>query len=258
MEQSSSPSIGQFFRVAYWDWAARMTGALTVPFTAAAILLPPKWDYVRGLFGLMAASCLFISAYRVWAQEREQRISLEKRLAPRLRIEFDPGEPKFMSPTHTVGNYSALYVRVIARATSPIVRNCRGFLQSVPQWDGERYMRLFDEPLQLPWSCEQPSSIQPKDLNHEVDSFLDVAWFVDPQEAKSFPPFGFLNMMSSVPLRFQTIQRDQIISHPERNLKLDLLITGEDCENATLSLNIHRGQAPVDIRLRGWTTGGHR
>jgi len=232
-----------------------MTGALTVPFTGAAILLPPRWDYVRGIFGLMAAFCLFISAYRVWAQEREQRISLEKRLAPRLRIEFDPREPKFMSPTRGAGNFNALYLRVIARAMSPIVRNCRGFLQSVSQWDGERFIRLFDEPVQLPWSYEQPNSIQPKDLNHEVDSFLDVAWFVNPQEAKSFPPFGFLNMMSALPLRFQTIQRDQIISHPELNLKLDLLITGDDCENATLSLNIHRAQAQWDKPQVGWMDG---
>jgi hypothetical protein len=37
-----------------------------------------------------------------------------------------------------------LYVRVLARAVSPTVQNCRAYLQRVSQWDGERYSEIRD------------------------------------------------------------------------------------------------------------------
>jgi len=42
---------------------------------------------------------------------------------------------------------------------------------------------------------------------------------------------------------------------PERNLKLDLLISGEDSEHATISLNIHRGQPQWDRPQVCWMKG---
>jgi len=113
---------------------------------------------------------------------------------------------------------------------------------------------LFDETLLLPWSYEDPQSVQPKQLNHDVDAFLDVAWFADPQSGLVLP-FGLLNVDSIVSGRLITIIRTQIFPFPERNLKLDLLITGEGSENATLSLNIHRGQPQWDQPQIGWMVG---
>jgi len=73
-----------------------------------------------------------------------QLVQNEQYLAPRLRLEFDPSQPKFVSPTTTVGNYKMLYVRVLARAVSPTVKDCRVYLQRVSQVDGEKYVTLFD------------------------------------------------------------------------------------------------------------------
>ncbi len=86
-----------------------------------------------------------------------------------------------------------------------------------------------------------------------MDAFLDVAWFADPKSGRF--PFGLLNVHTLLPDQFRTILEDQILPSPERNLKLDLLITGEDSENATLSLNIHRGQPQWDQPQIAWMEG---
>ncbi len=180
MVQHSVPNIRMFFRVLWMDWGTRMSEIFTVPFTIAAIISPSGYGQV--IFGVMAILAFLVTAYRIWADERRQLIKLETYLAPRLRFEFDPNQPKFVSVTPTQEGLDMLYVRVIARALSPIVNNCRGYLQRVSQLDGERYVVLFDETCPLPWSYENPHIIQAKELNHDVDAFLDVAWFADPSK----------------------------------------------------------------------------
>jgi hypothetical protein len=230
-----------------------MSGALTVPFTLLATLLPSDWGYARLIFGVMAGVLFAVTVYRVWATERERLIVLENHLAPRLRLEFDPSQPKFVSVTPTQGGFNMLYLRVLARALSPTVNNCRGYLQRISQWDGEKYVMLFDETAQLPWSYENPQSVQPRHLNREVDAFLDVSWFAEPDSP--LRPFGFLNADSAMSIRLLKALQERILPFPERNLKLDLLITGDDSENATLSLNIHRGQPQWDQPQIGWMNG---
>jgi hypothetical protein len=234
MVQHPPPSIKGFFRVIWHDWGARMTGIFTLPFTACAIYFS---GFGRALFGAMAILAFFVTAYRVWADERWKLSALEQHLALRLRFEFDPKEAS-----------------VLARALSPTVNNCRAYLVRVSQWDGLQYITLWDESLPLPWSYSAPIVVEPRQLNHEIDEFLDVAWFVDP----NLPAlqFGFLNAGSIIPNRLRNILADQILPFPARNLKLDLVITGEDSENATISLNIHRGHERArwtepQIRLDG-------
>jgi hypothetical protein len=177
MDQSAAPDIREFLRIIWADWGARMTGILLLPLTIAALFL--RSIYARG-FGAMAILALLFTAYRVWADERRHRYKLERHLAPRLRIEFDPNQSKFVFPTPTSGGVRMLYLRVLARAISPVVRDCRAYLQGISQWDGERYIALFEESLPLPWSYENPKAIQAKELNHSVEPFLDVAWFSAP------------------------------------------------------------------------------
>jgi hypothetical protein len=177
MVQHPSPTIRKFLGVIWYDWGARMSGIFTVPFTIAAVIVPS--GHGRALFGTMAILAFIVTAYRIWADERWKLIDIERHLAPRLRFEFDPREANFVSSIQTNGGFYMLYVRVLARAISPTVNNCRAYLQRILEWDGERYVVLFDEPLLLPWSHENPLSVQPKELNHGVDTFLDVAWFID-------------------------------------------------------------------------------
>jgi hypothetical protein len=149
-----------------------------------------------------------------------------------------------------VGSLELLYVRVLARAISPVVKNCRAYLIRISQLNGERYVPLFEEPLLLPWSYENPKSVQPKDLNHSVDAFLDVAWFTDPGSGRFH--FGILNADSVLPTRLIDIVQNQLLPQPQCNIRLDLLLTGENSEDATLSLNIHRGQQRWNEPQIGW------
>jgi hypothetical protein len=125
-------------RSRYRRRASLVCGVFSVPFTVLTNVLPPRWDAARPIFGVMAVLFFSIAAYSVWATERQRLVVLESHLAPRLRFEFDPNQPKFVSVTPTQGGFDMLYVRVLARALSPTVNNCRGYLQRVSQLDGER------------------------------------------------------------------------------------------------------------------------
>jgi hypothetical protein len=250
MVQHRPPNIRGFFHVIWYDWGARMSGIFTVPFTLATIVFT---GYARGIFGAMAIAAFLATAYQIWADERRLLVSLEQHLAPRLRIEFDPRSPKFVSPAVTANGIHMIYVRVLARSLSPIVRDCRAYLTGISFWNGERYVPLFDEQVPIPWSYEHPSVIAPRVLNHEVDALLDVAWFAEPD--RELPSFGLLNVESSLPGALVPALLDQTLHHPEQNLKLDILVTGTDSESATLSLNIHRGQPQWDRPQIGWMDG---
>jgi hypothetical protein len=85
---------------------------------------------------------------------------------------------------------------------------------------------------------------------YDVDAFLDVAWFTDPASGRFH--FGILNADSVLPNRLIGILQNQLVPQPQRNIKLDLLLTGENSESATLSLNIHRGQPRWNQPQIGW------
>ena len=144
------------------------------------------------------------------------------------------------------------YVRVIVRALSPVVRDCRAYLERISYWDGIQYVPLFDEQLPMPWTYENPTVITPRALNHDVDSLLDVAWLAEP--TNEMFPFGILNAQSILPNSFQPVLH-WILQHPTNNLKLDILVTAADSESARLSLNIHRGAPRWDQAQIGWMNG---
>jgi hypothetical protein len=253
MDQSPSPTIGQFVRVAYQNWATLMSGALTVPFTALATFLPSTWNQTRPIFGVMAVLLFAFTMFRVWAIERDDLIALEKHLAPRLRIEFDPTNQKFVVHTRAA-NSGMIYIRVVARALSPTVRKCEAYLTRISCWEGERYVPVFEEQLRLPWSNTFPPSTSPLDLNHDVDGLLDVAWLAEANNQGGFEPFGFINHTVALPNSIRPVL-NRHFQHPGENLKLDILLTGMDSANATLSLNIHRGARSMDQVQIGWMDG---
>jgi hypothetical protein len=244
MEQHPAPNIKGFFLVIWNDWGARMSGIFTVPFTIAALFAPSEY---RAIFAVMAILAFGITAYRVWADERRLLIGLEQHLAPRLRFEFDPRHDRFVCETSMFDHTEIVYIRVLARPLSPVVKNCRGFLKRVSQLadGGEIYNSVFEDPIPLPWSYENPNAILPKELNQSVDSFLDVAWVVEGD-------FGLLNRRSNIPNQLRDVMQSLVLPQPSRNLKLDLLIIGEDSEPATLSLNIHRGNPQWNNPQVGW------
>jgi hypothetical protein len=252
MEESPPPSVGQFAWDACHDWATLMSGVLTVPLSLAAAFLPSRWDYVRGFSGVLAILSFSIASYRMWARERTKRIDLERHLAPNLRIDFNPRDEKFLTPARHVSTQT-LYLRVAAHALSPTVRNCRVYLKRLSQQRGSGYVSLFEEDIQLPWSYDDSVMIGGKDLNHDVETFVDVAYFTD--GSAGFPPFGLVHAFRRIPERLISILRASVYPNPPMNLKLDLVMTGDDCENAYLSLNVRRGNKEWDRPQVGWMEG---
>jgi hypothetical protein len=120
MVQHRPPSIGEFVYVSAHEWLTLMCGILTVGFT----ILAYKFPNVRSLFGALAVCAFAFTVYRIWAYERRQLVELEAHLAPRLRIEVDPLQLKFVSstPLALIGSLEMLYVRVLARAIPPVVK----------------------------------------------------------------------------------------------------------------------------------------
>lgn len=92
--------------------------SLTVPFAFLAYIFPN----VRWFFVPLAVCAFAFTVYRIWAYERRELVDLEAHLAPRLRLEFDPLQPKFVLLTPVIGSLELLYVRVLARAISPVVK----------------------------------------------------------------------------------------------------------------------------------------
>jgi hypothetical protein len=246
MEQHPAPNIKGFFLVIWNDWGARMSGIFTVPFTIAALFAPSEY---RAIFAVMAILAFAITAYRIWADERRLLIGLEQHLAPRLRFEFDPQDDRFVCETSTIDYQGIVYIRVLASPLSPVVKNCRAFLKSVSNLNGDKYVALFEDPIPLPWSYENPQAVSLKELNQAVDSFLDVAWFVEEP-----PHFGLLNAASELPTQLRDVLEFLLRPEPSRNVKLDLLLIGDDSEAATLSLNIHRGNPQWNKPQVGWMT----
>jgi hypothetical protein len=109
MVQRRPPSISEFVYVSAREWLTLMSGILTVPFAILAFI----FRNVRWIFVALAVCAFAFTVYRIWSYERRQLVDLDAHLAPRLRIEFDPLQLKFVSCTPVVGGLEMLYVRVL-------------------------------------------------------------------------------------------------------------------------------------------------
>lgn len=246
MEQHPRANISEFISVIRSDLVALVTGFFSLPLTVGSLVTT---GYARALFAVGAAGAFLVAAYRAWSGERNKRVELESKLAPRLGFEFDPQDDRFVCETSLLDHTEIVYIRVLARPQSPVVKNCRAYLKSVSQLaeGGDKYDSIFEDHIPLPWSYGNPNDVQPKELNQSVDSFLDVAWVVERD-------FGLLNKNSNIPNQLRDVLRFLIIPEPSRNLKLDVLLIGDDSEPATLSLNIHRGNPQWNKPQVGWMT----
>jgi hypothetical protein len=71
-KNSSHPNLPTYLRALWNDWLTGMCGALSVPFTAIAVL----WAHAPSaklLWGCLAILAFVMAGYRVWSNERNQR-----------------------------------------------------------------------------------------------------------------------------------------------------------------------------------------
>ncbi len=81
-----TPTIRNFLFAFRGHWFDAMSGAASVPFSAAAAFSAQTYQQI--IFAVMAFACVWFAAYRIWAVEREKVIALDKewqREAARLR-----------------------------------------------------------------------------------------------------------------------------------------------------------------------------
>jgi hypothetical protein len=82
-----SPTIAEFLRVIWVDWGSRVSGALSVPFTALAVYV--KADYAEAIWSALAVVGWFATFFQVWAKERKERILA---VLPRLKLCGSPAK----------------------------------------------------------------------------------------------------------------------------------------------------------------------
>jgi hypothetical protein len=72
---SARPSLAAFLAALVHNWAALMSGGLSVPIAGWGLFVAP--DSQKELFFGLAVVCLFLAAYFVWAKERDRVLALE-------------------------------------------------------------------------------------------------------------------------------------------------------------------------------------
>jgi hypothetical protein len=79
-----------FLSILRKQWLAAMSGAFSVPFTAAAVYFDNK--YAQAIFACLAIASLLFAAYRIWKIEHDQVLALQEKLSPARLREIDVQE----------------------------------------------------------------------------------------------------------------------------------------------------------------------
>lgn len=87
VHQVAKPSALEFLSTFRESFVAGMGGGAAVVATLASAFAPKLVNPV--LVGLTALCCGVLSAYAIWAEEREERLKLQERLAPRPFITLE-------------------------------------------------------------------------------------------------------------------------------------------------------------------------
>jgi hypothetical protein len=74
-ELTPKPTIREFLHVIWSDWAARVSGSLSVPFTILALVLGNA--YAKAIFVLLAVTAVCVTTYQIWSKERKAVLALQ-------------------------------------------------------------------------------------------------------------------------------------------------------------------------------------
>jgi hypothetical protein len=162
-----NPTVGEFFRAIWQDWAALMSGAFSVPFSALAVFSDSSLSKL--IWGATALSALIIMLFLIWAKERKRIVLLETRLHPNFAISFNQEKggivpAKERTELHSMGayggirtvagpEYNASYIRICVTATSEMsVKQCQAFIIALEKQNrpGEAFIHInLPEPARL-------------------------------------------------------------------------------------------------------------
>src|SRR5215467_13692438 len=109
-------SLARFLRKLFSHWSTGMTGALSLPFALAAVLMPSVPQ--KALFGTMTLVCLSFAFFKVWQMEAKRVEELEETLQSTRPIvipevqRFGEYDKRIRVLLTNVGRVPALNVRV--------------------------------------------------------------------------------------------------------------------------------------------------
>ena len=92
------PSFLDFLKAFVSSWLTGMSGAISVPLTAAGIFTTSPW--LKAGFIIIGATCALLAAFGIWREERFARTKAERSLAEQdnnffaLQIGFDRSNPR--------------------------------------------------------------------------------------------------------------------------------------------------------------------
>lgn len=73
---TARPSVLAFLKAFWADWGERMSGPASVPLMIAALFIPNRCVAIGT--GVLGVACGIFAAYRVWSNERDRVLDLEK------------------------------------------------------------------------------------------------------------------------------------------------------------------------------------
>ncbi|MBB5046095.1 hypothetical protein HNR60_000837 [Rhodopseudomonas rhenobacensis] len=152
---TARPSALAFLKAFWADWGERMSGPASVPLMIAALFIPDR--YVAIGTGVLGIACGIFAAYRVWSNERNRVLDLEKISRVDLQRMLNG---MFMGNTFMLGGEINLckqykgkfaldqlcvnYDRVEARAPGGAVARIRFKLNARREWSAKAHVIVRD------------------------------------------------------------------------------------------------------------------
>jgi hypothetical protein len=149
-------SVTAFLKSFNGRWLAIMSGAFSVPFAALSAY---NDSYVKIIFQALAFLSLFIAAYQLWKEERSERIALEERLTPKIKVYLkDEGIYRFPSADDSVSQWAQI---IVTPLTDTALVDCEVNITSIFQLgDNGRKHSLLEEHVLATWSDQPPGTIK--------------------------------------------------------------------------------------------------
>lgn len=147
---AGKPTIRSFLSAARADLGARMSGALSVPFSTAAIWTDPK--YGQYIWVALAVISFLAMAYFVWAHERNQLLAFQDRLSPKIHVSVD-GDGILTVPTQDGALSKWAQVIVESITDAPLV-DCEVWVKGIYRLnpDGSDMASILEESTRCEWS----------------------------------------------------------------------------------------------------------
>ncbi len=169
----SKPKVREFLRALVSDGLSRISGGLSVPFTALSLFLDAHW--AKTLFAVLAIIAFVVASYRVWANERDHHLEechSHSGTLTALRSEIDKrGRPEIAVDLRCYSSSESLDLCLTNHSSKPALNVS---IDDIPCDDGVVKFNKVPTRVLSDFSPYLESYIQKKDGDKEYDVFSRV------------------------------------------------------------------------------------